>query len=135
MAFATADDVAARLGRELTIAEENLVEAVVEQVTDLIADAVGQDADWAADLDPVPAVLTAICVEKAIAVGSNPNGVASRSETLGSFSSSETFRKDSGLYLTPLEERLARRAVLGRLAGSSRPESTADEVHDLFYGS
>jgi len=135
MAFATADDVAARLGRALTAAEETLVDAVVEQVTDLIADAVGEDADWAADLSPVPAVLTAICVEKAISVGSNPNGVASRSETLGAFSSSENFRKDSGLYLTPLEERLARRAVLGRLSGSSRPESTADEVHDLFYGS
>lgn len=136
MAFATSDDVAIRLGRDLTAAEEAFADEVIADVQSLIAEMLGEDDDWADDLNPVPRVFKTICVEKAILVGSNPNGLTSRSETLGSFSESETFRRDAGgIMLTDDEERRVRLAYYGRSSGSSRPESTADEVHDLIYGS
>lgn len=134
--FATNEQVGIRLGRALSAAEEAFVDEVVADVTLLIAECLGEDEDWADALDPVPRTFKTICVEKAILVGSNPNGLTSRSETLGSFSESETFRRDAGgIMLTDDEERRVRLAYYGRSSGSSRPESTADEVHDLIYGS
>lgn len=136
MAFATPADVAVRLGRELTDAEEAFAEAVIGDVTGLIADHLGLDDDWAAALDPVPRVFKTLCVEKTILVGSNPNGLSSRSETLGAYAESESFRREAGgIQLSDDEERRVRRAYFGTNSGSSRPDSTATEVYDLIYGS
>jgi hypothetical protein len=131
MAFATAADVAIRLGRALTTAEEAMVDQVIEEVTGLIVEAVGRDAAWAEDLDPVPATLRSLCIEKAIAVGSNPNQAASTSEQLGAYQHSKTFRKidaSSDLFLTAGEERRVRRAVYGETTSSPRTPSIADDI-------
>ena len=136
MAFATPSDVSVRLGRALTDAEEAFAEAIIDDVTGLIAEHLGEDDAWATALDPVPRTFKTICVEKAILLGSNPNGLAARSETLGSSSESETFRRESGgIALSDEEELKIRRAYYGSNSGSSRPESTATEVYDLRYGS
>ena len=135
-AFATSDDVAVRLGRDLTDAEADFADAVIEDVTNLIAEELGEDEDWATALDPVPRRFKTVCVEKVILLGSNPNGLASHSETLGSSSESKSFRGESAsIELTDDECRRIRRAYYGRSSGSSRPESTATEVFDLLYGS
>lgn len=133
MPFATPADVATRLGRALSAAEQVLATQVIESVTGQIADAVDRDAAWAAALDPVPKTLKTLCVEKVIIVGTNPNGLAAESEDLGAHSYSRTFQRsnDVGIFLTENEKRLAREAVYGTLAGSSSPRSMIDRIQDL----
>ena len=64
--FATADDVATRLGRSLTAAEVLFCQAVIEDVTGLICDAVGEPRTWADSLSPVPGTLRTLCIEKTL---------------------------------------------------------------------
>lgn len=131
MAFATTTDVAIRLGRDLTTAEAAMAEQVIELVTGLIADAAGQAAAWAAALDPVPAYYRALCIDRVLKVGTNPNLVQSMSEQLGAYSKTKTFPRDiTGVFLTEQEERLCRQAVFGA-AGSFRPRSVVDDLIEL----
>jgi hypothetical protein len=131
MPFATSDDVATRLGRDLTAAETAMAEQVIDMVTGLIVDEVDRDLAWATALDPVPAVLKALCVDKVIAVGANPSGLRASSQTLGQASYSKSFRDDAGLWLTPQQARLVRQAVYGSLSGSSTPRTVQDRLIDL----
>lgn len=133
MPFATAADIETRLGRALTAAEQAMAEQTIATVTAQIVDAVDRDAAWAAALNPVPGMLKALCIEKVIVVGTNPNGLASESKSLGAFSSSRTFQRsnDVGIVLTEAEQRLARMAVYGTLAGTSSPRGVPDRITDL----
>lgn len=136
MAFATDDDVATRLGRVLTSAEEAQATAVIATVTGLIADAAGRDGDWATALSPVPETLKALCVEKAVGAIVNPSNLAAQSETLGAASRSQTFPRsgDVGVFLTDAETRLVSWAVYGTNSGTASPESMVDRVIDLAEG-
>lgn len=136
MAFATVDDVATRLGRALTEAEEAMASQTIEAVTAQIVDAVDRDGAWADALDPVPGLLKALCVEKVIVVGSNPNSLAAESETLGAHSRSRTFQRsnDSGIFLTDAEQRQCRLAVYGSNSGTASSESVVDRLIDLDEG-
>jgi hypothetical protein len=133
LAFATQEDVEIRLGRVLSEAEGFQADAVITTVTGLIADAVDRSAAWAADLDPVPETLRALCVEKAIGAIANPSNLASESEQLGAHQRSHTFPRagDVGLFLTDAEQRRSREAVYGATTGSSSPRSMIDRVTDL----
>lgn len=133
MAFATADDVATRLLRDLTPAETSAVEAVLAIVTDLMVNAAGKTAEG--DISPVPAALKLLAIEKAIQLLNNPRGLASLSEQLGSASRSETYPRasDIGLFLSDAEERLIRNAVLGATRGSAKVRSIVDEMADYVY--
>jgi hypothetical protein len=136
--FATAAEVAAQLGRELDDAEETLVDSVLVQVTALIADFAGEDADWPESLDPVPAYFRTLSIQKAITALSNPSNLASYSETLGAHQYSETYPRGEAslsISLTRDEERRIRRA-LGRSWRSLTLESpysgtAADEQPEL----
>jgi hypothetical protein len=129
MAFATSDDVATRLGRDLTQAEVDMVDLVIEIVTGLIADAAGQTAAWAAALTPVPAYYKALCIEKAIVVGSNPNQLVSLQKQLGAYMSDKTFRPTT-LFLTAEEEARILKFVPGvAVSGSARVPSL---LHDVY---
>lgn len=133
MAFASAEDVAERFPRDLTVDEEVIADAVIASVTGQITDAVDRDSGWAAALDPVPETFKALCVEKAISAISNPMNVASESETLGAWSRSQTFPRlqDVGALLTAAEERRVRQAWYG-LSASARTTSVIDDVLDHF---
>ena len=115
MAFATAADVAGRLGRNLTIAEATAANAICAAVTGLIADTVGRSAAWAAALNPVPITLSQMCVEKALQTVVNPHNVASVTEQIGSYQYAETYPRasDIGVFLSEAEERRVRRIVHG----------------------
>jgi len=132
MAFATADDVAVRLGRDLTTAEEAMVEAVIEGVQGMIALAAGKDDDWADDLDPVPAYFKMLVVEKALIVGTNPNGLRSEAKTLGAVERSRVFR-DAGVFLTDDEEDRVRVIVGGTDRATFRVPSLVTDLYDAFY--
>ena len=128
MAFATSDDVAARLQRTLTSAEQAAATAAIADVTGQIVEAVDRDAAWAAALVDVPATFKAICVEKALAAITNPLGVAA--QALGA--ASYTFRRnsDGGVLLTDSDERRVRRAWFGTATGTARTRSAIDDVLD-----
>lgn len=131
MSFATAAHVSTRLGRDLTDAETDQVESVIEIVDGLIRDAVDRDADW--DPDPVPAALKELCIQKAISAIANPQNVAAYSESLGAHSYSTTFQRsqDGGLFLSEAEGRACRLAVYGTNAGSGSSRSMIDRSIDL----
>jgi hypothetical protein len=126
--FANSEDIERRLGRSLTEAEEGIAESVVASVTGLIAEAAGMNA---AAIDPAPFYYKVLCVEKAVSALANPSNVASQSETLGSFSHSETFPRDldASAFLTEDEERRIRRIATGVVSASARPKSL---LHDTI---
>jgi len=133
MSFAEVTDVETRLGRELTTAEEGSVELLLDTATAVIAVAAGKSEAWAAALDPVPAILKGFCIELACRGLANPEGLFSKSETLGSYSYSPGFNRDTpgGLTLTPIERRVIRNAV-GNIAYEVRtPTATEDYLEDL----
>lgn len=133
MAYATTDDVATRLGRDLTSSEEDQAELLLTLATGVITGAVGKDDDWAEALDPIPAVFRGFCVELTCRAMANPDGAFSQSETIGSYSHSKSFNRDlpSGLVLTALERQILRRAV-GRLVYDVRtPTSTEAFLEEL----
>lgn len=135
MAFATAEDIATRLGRDLTAAEGGQAELLIELATGLIAGACGKDDAWAAAYTPVPAIVKLFCVE--LVVRSMPNAAAleSVSESLGQYSTTQRFRDAAaggGMALSDLEERVIRRAVFGSNSGSAKTESVATELADLY---
>jgi hypothetical protein len=112
MAFATSTDVATRLGRDLTAAETTSLGFLLDAATEVICAYLDREYE---QIDPVPPVLNGICVSMILRALANPSGLASRSETLGAYSHSENFRRDTGsdLSMTPTERDLARRALYG----------------------
>lgn len=134
MAFATASDVAARLGRALTDAEETQAESALTALDGLIRDAVDRDADWTPD--PVPAAFKELSIQKAISVVVNPHNVAAHTKSLGAASRSETFPRaqDLGLFLSEAEGRALRSALWGSSSGSSSPRGVMDRINDLREG-
>lgn len=142
MAFATTEDIAARLGRSLTTGEESAVTLLLELATSLIVAEAKQTDAWATALDPVPGVLRTVCIEATTRALSNPQGLASLQETLGAYSSSVQFRDyaTAGLLLTKDERRLVRRfAGTGGFAAITleTPYSgtAADDDPELVLGS
>lgn len=130
--FASADDVAARLGRELTDAETDQVEGVLATLDGLIRDEVDRDADWAPS--PVPPALKELSIQKAIAAVANPLALAGYSEGLGAHSYSANFRRDqpAGIFISDAEGRALRLAVYGTNAGSGSARSMIDRSIDLL---
>jgi hypothetical protein len=122
VAFASTQDVADRLGRDLTAGEETSVDLLIELVTGVIAEAAGEDDAWAAALSPVPVVIKAVTVEVVCRGLANPNSLESLQETLGQHNYSARFR-EAGLWLTDHEERLVRRAAGTSMSGSALVKS------------
>lgn len=119
--FAEVADVEARLGRELAEGERDAARLILEVVSGMIWEAADKDVAWASALEPVPALLRALAIEKAVGAVANPTNLASASETLGAYSYSETYPRalDVGVFLTADEERAVRRAVYGSGATSA----------------
>jgi hypothetical protein len=133
MSFATAEDVATRLGRSLTPTEAATAEMLLAGATAVIADAAGKSDQWADSLEPVPQILSQLAVELVNRVLSNPTGAASVSEQLGAYGQTTSWRSiadGSGLTLTPTEASLVRRAVYGQASASAPLQSVLD---DLWY--
>jgi len=130
MAFAITDDVALRLGRDLTSSEEDQVELLLGLATATIANAADQTEEWAAALSPVPVLLKGFCIELTCRALANPSGLFSQSETIGSYSYSKSFNKDvsSAMALSDVEVLVIRRAVNGTNSGSARAENVLDDI-------
>jgi hypothetical protein len=132
MAFATAQDVAARLGRDITEAEETMADLLLDGATAIIAVECGRDDEWADELHPVPGVLKIVCVEVAARSMTNPQGLKQLQERLGQYQHQTTYRdiiEGGGLMLTKAEELLVRRAVYGTTTASPRVSSWLDDIY------
>lgn len=122
MAFATAANVAARQGvAEYTGTDLAQVNALLDAAYDLILDSVGKTAAWAEDEDTtVPDAFQHVSVEVVSRALANPNGARSTSESLGTYSYSQSFQDGvAGFVLTAAEERRLRLALYGRLTASA----------------
>lgn len=130
MAFATAEELAARLGVTLTDAQEDQAEAALDAATAVIAAELDAVED---DIDPVSDLLKHVTITLALRAYSNPQGLENESERLGAYQHSAGYRSGGNLELTGTERLLVRRAYFGTTSGSSKPESTVDEVYDYLY--
>lgn len=131
--LATLTELAVRLGRidadALSTQQQAQGTQLLGTATDLILEAVNRDTDWLDDLDPVPRVLRAVCIEVAARVMTNPAGVRTEGETLGQHQHSVSYAEGAGLlYLTDRELRLCRRVALGAGSGSAVLESLATTI-------
>lgn len=131
MAFASVDDVKARLARPLTEADEAAAEFLLIGAQ-MFVEAAAEKTE--AQLgDEVPPVLRFVAVEVVCRAMANPQGLASESETLGAYSHTERYSAEGAdLLLTKTEELLVRRAVHGTLSGSTEPASLADDAYALY---
>ncbi len=126
--FASLADLAARIG---ALTDEHVTRGtlLLDLATGIIADAVNRAAQ---DITPVPIVLRAVCLEMVARVTNNPTGARSESERLGEYQHTTAFADDAQLLtLTDHEARMCRRAVHGRLSGTSMPATTLDHVIEL----
>lgn len=138
MAFASTDDIAARL-QESSLSGTLLtsVELLLDLATAVIAEAAGKDDAWATELeaDGVPTILRGLTIELVCRALASPQGLKSASEQLGAYQRQEVYSGDPALTLSEVEQEIVRRAVNGSTAGSSKVDSHITEIHDLTYGS
>lgn len=134
MPWPTKTDIASRIGRALTSAEDDQAELLLDQAVSLVAGACDKDDDWADALDPIPTGLASIVIEATARAMAAPIGLRSRQETLGQHSYSESFPDQlaQGLQLTEAEELRARRIVFGSNSGGARAESIADDLSENY---
>lgn len=130
--FATVADLAQRLGRTFTAQEEAQAEMLLGLASSAIAAACDKPDQWIAELVPVPPAVRVVCIEAAVRVMVNPEGVRSRQEMLGAYQHSESFHAyfdpaAAGVHLTDAEILRVRRAVYGSSSGSANlPSIIAD---------
>lgn len=130
-AYATSEDVTARLGRDLTDAEAASVDFLLEAAGGLIREALLKPEDW--EPDPVPSVFRFLSVEVACRIFANPESAGLILERLGAHEHRLDFRGvdgSGGLFLSPAEIRRLRMAVYGRTTESVRVGSIFREVGD-----
>lgn len=129
--FAGVDDVAARLGFELSEQQRTAAAFLLPSATALIAVAAGKDDAWATALTPVPQVLRLVCVEAVVRVIANPEALASVTEQQGDqrLTKSWTPGETGELCLTDKEGDLVRSALAGgKTSGSARLPSLVDDL-------
>lgn len=130
MAFASIDDVKARLGRPLTEADEAAANFLLVGAQMFVEAAAEKTEE---QLDSFPPVLRFVTVEMVCRAMANPQGLASESETLGAYSHTERYSAEGAdLLLTKTEELLVRRAVHGTLSGSAELASLASDAYALY---
>jgi hypothetical protein len=123
MAYATATDIETRLkphlARSFTADETAAATLLCEGATALIVDAHG-----GSEISPDPPVLLRmVAIEVVRRAVSNPGALQSQQEELGAYSYAQRFLADGNLELKPLEERMVRGAVNGRVSGTAQMES------------
>lgn len=134
--FATVDELARRLGMvdasELSTGQVAQGTMLLRLMTSVIAQAVGRTEAWVTTLNPIPAIIRAVCLEAVARVMQNPSGARSKSETLGQWSHSTSYTdRGHGLLLTDAEMLLVRRAVWGTGSATTHPATTLDELIEL----
>jgi hypothetical protein len=127
MAYATAADIETRLktrlGRPFTADEIAAAEFLCEGASAVIDVCHGKS-----ELADPPTILKFVAVEVVCRAMANPSGLQSEQEGLGAYTHAERYVSDGNLWLKEIEENMVRRAVHGRLSGSSEAASLASDL-------
>lgn len=131
MAYAEASDIETRLkprlGREFTDDEKAAATLLCEGAAAVI----DVCTDKPLDSEEAPTVLKFVSIEVVCRAMANPSGLVSEQEGLGAYSHAERYMADGGPWLKEIEEAMVRRAVHGKLTGSSEPDSLASDTEAL----
>lgn len=133
--FATALEVAARMGRTFTEAETDQANMLLAMVSQMVAAELGKDATWPSTLTVVPPILRLVAIESVTRVLTNPSGARSESEQLGAYSHTTSYASDGppAFSLTAWEISLINQAVFGTGNGSAIVPSIMDRLEDDGY--
>lgn len=129
-AFASAAEVAARLGRTFTDAEGDQVDMLLQLASLTVAGACDKDAGWVATLETVPPIVRVITIECVVRAFVNPDGARTRQEQLGQYGQTVTYAAaaPAGVSLSAAEERAVRSAVFGGSTGSTRLSGVLEDI-------
>lgn len=129
-AFASAAEVAARLGRTFTDAENDQVDMLLQLASLAVAGACDKDDAWVATVAPVPPIVRVITIECVVRAFVNPDGARTRQEQLGQYGTTVTYAAaaPSGISLSPVEERAVRSAVFNGSTGSARLSGVLEDI-------
>lgn len=129
MAYASASDIETRLKPRLGRSFNDDEKAAAEMLCEGAAAVIDECTKKPVSGDDVPPVMRFVSIELVRRAMSNPSGLVSEQEGLGAYSHAERYMTDGNLELKETEEAMVRRAVHGKLSGSSEPESLiSDEV-------
>lgn len=130
--LATLADVATRLGRALSDAEDDQVDILLGTATAMILEAGGRGDAWLEAQDTVSGVLRGICIEVVCRAMANPVGAQATSEQLGAYQVNRSYGANGagGLLLTGTERLLASRAINGSNAGTAQLQESVFEDLD-----
>ena len=131
IAFATVDDVVARLGRPLQPTEDNEAPFLLNMAAAVIADAAGYDDGWAARLNPVPQLLRLLSVILVCRGLQNPSEFTMIDEQIGSYHLKT--QRAMSFELSDAEVLMVRRAVHGRTTDSVDIESSFVRALDEYW--
>lgn len=132
MAFASVEDIAARMARALTADETSAATLLVQIATAVIADAAGYDDGWAIMLDPVPQLLRGLTIELVCRALQNPGQYAQVTQTVGAYSFSGR-QNTVGMNLSDAEVLMVRRAIHGRTSDSAHVASSFEKAQDEYW--
>jgi hypothetical protein len=130
MSFVTIDEFQTRYENTIPAADEERVEALLGDACDLAADIIGKTYAEGSGSE-VPSIITAKVCEAVRRAYENPSGL--QGETIGDYSwrGSATGSASIGVYFTPGESRIMRRAAGRSGAGAIQLETNmADAVED-----
>lgn len=130
MAFATTDDIAARLEvSALTTEQEAAADQLLDSASALVSVAAGKsESAITTDAGNGLAIAKGLTIELVWRAMANSSGLSSASETLGEYTRSETYRRDLSLLLTDAEKLILRQAIHGRISDSVMLGSQFQEV-------
>ena len=131
IAFATVDDVAARLGRALLPTEALEAPWLLNMSCAVIADAAGYDDGWASRLNPVPQLLRMLSVILVCRALANPSEYTSTTEKIGAYNFQAA--RAMNFELSDAEVLMVRRAVHGRTTVSVDIESSFIRALDEYW--
>lgn len=130
VAFATPGDVAALLGRPLTVAEEAQASLVLDIIGGIISEIAGRS------FSSPPSYFRGLSIEKARAVVTNPDGAERTTEILGDYSMTVSRRITAAsggealsVGLTQLEERIVRRIANNRVSIATPTQGMPEQIY------
>lgn len=123
--LATVRDIRESLGSPFSDRQETQAEILIRLATINLYVAVDKGPDYV-PTGMARQFLSGLCISVVMRAMSNPQALGQLSETIGSYSYTQTFAREvpgAGLMLMPAEELAARRLVWGSNTGSSRPRN------------
>lgn len=130
MAFASAPDVSAVLGRPLSANETTAVATLLDMATAVLTEAASKDDAWATALNPIPTLFRAYTAQLAARALTNPAGATSSDERLGEYENRVNYANAVGLGMSlETSDILAiRRIVWGNVSETAEADGHGADI-------